>query len=407
MTATQTITDTVTETNTDTPTFTATKTATDTETFTATGTYTVTTTITQTFTETGTDTATPTVTFTPTIGWSYTLGGTGSGQASYVCMEGNYIGYVEGLAPNHLLTIKTLAGGDLSPALIRAGEMGKRWMAVDGNGVLYVAFLNTAAASPTYGYGFVYKYDGLWSQVGGYVAGNTDLSGAQIQIYVDKTTNIPYVAFLNLNKITVRYFNAAGPSWDLVGAASFTPNVYKQSNVGSFSIDGYNIAATPYIYVAYSDWQSNSMCAVKYSTGGAWSTFGYISTTKAQNIDIDAFAGDDSAYVTFWDSSVSRSKVVKITGRVASTDFGYGTTASSSGNSVFVNGPDDVYLGFSNASSKGEVRRYSGGLWSNVGTAGFTAGNASSPNIRIIGGVPYFAFQDASLSFKASIMKYQ
>ncbi|MBP7933761.1 MAG: DUF11 domain-containing protein [Phycisphaerae bacterium] len=85
---------------------------------------------------------------------------------------------------------------------------------------------------------------------------------------------------------------------------------------------------------------------------------------------------------------------------------GFSSSTANYESFTFCNG--EPYVAFQDASqtNKATVMRYTGGSWQVVGTAGFSAGTAAYLSLAFNGEEPYVAFQDATVSSKATVMCY-
>ena len=203
-----------------------------------------------------------------------------------------------------------------------------------------------------------------WSAVGTarFSAGKAE----DISLALHPTTGAPYVAykdFGNSSKVTVQTFS--GGAWSVVGSARFS----------SFTTTYMSLAFHPTTsapYVAYKNGNSGNTTAkavVQTFSGGAWSVVGPADGLSAGQADYISLAFHPTTGAPF------------VSYRDASTSPQY----------------------------KATVQTFSGGAWSVVGSAGFSAGIAQFTSLAFhpTTGAPYVVYQDASATpFKATLMTF-
>ncbi len=285
-----------------------------------------------------------------------------------------------------------------------AGQVDRPTLAVDGNGIPYVAYRDAANANKA----TVMKHDGSdWVTVGaaGFSAGQVRYTSIAID-----DSNTPYVAYedsANSSKATVMKFN--GSNWVPVGSAGFSPGDASETSI---AIHG----NTPYVLYNYSDPASEeSNLAVMKFNGSSWVTVGSADFTAGEAYD-SSFAIDDNGtpYVMYVDVANSdKATVMKFNGSswvtVGSAGFSpdyvgeYTDIAIDPGGTPYVVYED----GADGDARKATVMKFDGNSWVVVGSAGFTADEAHIPSIAIDSqGTPYVAFGDYAESEKLTVMKY-
>ena len=195
-----------------------------------------------------------------------------------------------------------------------------------------------------------------WVNVGGtnFSAGVVNFTSMAID-----GSGTPYVVYqdqANSNKATVMKFN--GSSWVTVGSAGFS-----DSSAYSTSI-AIDTGGTP--YVVYMDYGHGYKATVKKFNGSSWITVGN-----------SGFSDSDALYTTI---TIDKNGTPYVVYQDYSADDSYSDAAT--------------------------VMKFNGSIWSIVGTAGFTIGEANYTSISIdTGGTPYVAYEDGYLG-PASVMKF-
>jgi hypothetical protein len=228
-------------------------------------------------------------------------------------------------------------------------------LAMDANGMPYVAFQD---ADGTNGNSFgltVMKYDGSAWQT----AGNATFSTGGVEqpsLAIDPN-GTPYVAYQNSNPdLTISVMKYNGASWTPVGGAGISADPEEQP---SLAIDG---SGTPYVACKHlgSDINYNKILVRKYD-GASWVQVG-------------------------------------------------STSASSNGGSnpsLAINSNDTPCVAFQEGTNGIIARKYNGTGWSLVGSGYVSAGLAYTPSLAIDNSDDaYIAFQDGVNSNKATVMRY-
>ena len=205
------------------------------------------------------------------------------------------------------------------------------------------------------------RYSGVfWTLVGlaGFSAGRADSTCLVFQ----PSTNAPHVAYVdygNGNRATVMAYD--GSAWSAVGSAGFTSNaVYGTSMSLAFS------PSTSQPYVAFSDSGNSNKATVMAYDGSCWAAVGSpgFSADTAVQVVIAFNPSTNAPYVAYQDLNCGSNQVT--------------------------------------------VMAYAASAWSTVGSACFTADQADWISLAFQPGtaLPYIAYQDASVSGHASVMRY-
>ncbi len=220
------------------------------------------------------------------------------------------------------------------------------------------------------------------------------------------TPYIAYVDVANGSKASVMKFN--GASWEQVGAAGFSAG---QADYTSLAI---NSSGTPYI--AYKDGANGSKASVmRYnSTTSSWEQVGTAGFSAGQ-ADYTSLAinSGGTPYIAYTDGGNSNKASVMRYNSTTSSWEQVGTAGFSAGQadytSLAINSGGMPYIAYTDGgnSYKTSVMRFNGTSWEQVGAAGFSAGVADFISLAInSGGTPYIAYRDGGNGQKASVMRY-
>lgn len=245
------------------------------------------------------------------------------------------------------------------------------------------------------------------------LVGNAGLSAGQAHyISLDlKSDNTPYIAYRDASvteKITVQSYD--GSSWSDVGSKGFTAG---QADYIDLEIDNNDVP-----YVAYQDKaNSNTLSVMKYD-GTNWVQVGSAGITSGSIFYAQIAFDGTTPYVAFSDFSSSLGGKISVM-TFDGTNWNYlGSAGFSAGRGYFVslkihNGSPYVAFRDQGNSFKATVMKFESSSWLNVGSAGFTPGGAEYTSLAIdASGTPYLAYQDenivspASNANGASVMKY-
>ena len=191
----------------------------------------------------------------------------------------------------------------------------------------------------------------------------------------------PYVAFMDATigyKGTVMKYS--GGAWNVVGGGSFSTDVIQSPSL-AFAPDG-----TP--CVAYSDGGNGGKATVMQYRDGVWSAVGNagFSPDLAGYTSL-AFAPDGTPTVAFRDGT-------NVPGG-GGIPGGGGTPGIGGGGPVAANG-------------KATVMQYRDGVWSTVGSAGFSNGTATYISLAFApDGSPTVAYQEDETQTRGMVMQYR
>jgi hypothetical protein len=237
-----------------------------------------------------------------------------------------------------------------------------------------------------------------------------DMAGGT-SLYVDNGT--PYITYTDVGywgATVMKYTGNGSTGWELVGSKEFSAG---QAYNTSLYIDN----GVP--YVAYSDNANGSRATVmeytkKGSTG--WESLGSAGFSAGGVMYTSLSINNGVQYVAYQDqSNNNKATVMKYTGNGSSGWENVGsTTGFSAGEADYTslyidNGvPFVAYKDIFN-SYGATVMKYTGNGssgWENVGSAGFSAGEASFTSLFIDNGVAYVAYEDIFNNGKATVMKH-
>lgn len=208
------------------------------------------------------------------------------------------------------------------------------------------------------------------------------------------------------------------PSWQTVGLAGFSSGEIK---LGSSAL-AQALAPDGTPYVAYTDVKNGDKATVMRFDGNDWVVVGTpgFSDDRAFAISL-AIAPSGLPYVLFKDlgaGSVSSATVMRFDDNKWEVVGYRGFSAGRNEQNSLAFAPDGTpYVAYQDGEesytngSKGKatVKRYSSNnnSWSLVGSEGFSAGQATSPSLKIApDGTPYIAYKDDGNSGRATVMRY-
>ena len=222
----------------------------------------------------------------------------------------------------------------------------------------------------------------------------------------DGTPHVAYANQFNGGKATVMKYT--GGAWSLVGNDGFSAGEAQYISL-LFSPDG-----SPCI--AFSDIAFGKKATVMKFDGNSWSNVGKpgFSVNEA-NFTSLAFAPDGTPYLAFQDFGSSNwgATVMRFINGTWSTVGSAGFSAGAAYSTSLAIAPNGIpYLAYSDfaTSPPGRVTMmaYSGGVWSRVGTAGFSADYADNLSLAMApDSTPYVAYRDQAAGFKATVMAYR
>jgi hypothetical protein len=191
----------------------------------------------------------------------------------------------------------------------------------------------------------------------------------------------------------------AGPS---AGGASYT----------SLALDSTNVP-----YVAYQDSTQGSKVTVSYYSGGTWQTVGSpgFSANWVSYVSL-ALDANNVPYVAYHDGgNGGKATVMRYTGVGATGWEPVGSAGFSAGDASYISLALDSsnipYVSYQDSDNGGKatVKRYNSGsgAWETVGVAGFSAGYANYTSLALDGNNrPFVAYLDYGNSNKATVLRY-
>jgi hypothetical protein len=268
----------------------------------------------------------------------------------------------------------------------------------DASGNLYSSFYDVAVSK-----GSVMKYNGTsWTYLGG-TAGITTGIATYNSLAVAGNGDVFYCNQAGTSGINVRKFN--GTAWTSLPDAETAT-----SNYQAMVTDASNKPV-----IAYS---SGNSAKVKRYDGTNWNVLGTGLPAGVPNyIDI-VIGSNDSVYVS-WVGGTGM-VVYKIHVNASATDTwtelgttGFAATSSEQYRSAMaIDASNNIYVAFTSPSSAGNkinVKKYTSGQWSDVGSSNFSANRVHYVSIAISpSGMPYVAYShfENNPNYKNYVMRY-
>jgi len=302
----------------------------------------------------------------------------------------------------------------VSASGVSPGDTGRRWMGLTSTNTMVVAFADYTGASSYYGEAVLFMQSGgSWlPYIGGSISGS-GVYAYNVSLYLDKTNDAVYVAYIdgNTNKITVKTF--AG-TWNTVGSAGFSPVVQYQYTPGYLGFNGYNDSGTLHLYAGYSDdTTATGQAQVKHFNGLIWANFAansYASAGDSRDYDISI---DENRTVYFGLSDQGASTAPRVQ-QADNYSTGWGAQSpdpvivtSAYDSYVHAVSSSNVWLAFRDTSQSSKISVYhsNGSAWSVHGQGLYTTAG-DNPNITEYNGVPVAAFIE-NTGYTVQAMKYE
>ena len=306
-------------------------------------------------------------------------------------------------APPPLLTpVTENVGANQATLLLQSGGTGTGYFTLQ-SGSSTPCGTGAQVMSGVTGTGVIAPYHGslpLSANVAGrYTVRNlTQQSTYTVCFTADNPTDVdlnPSPVTANLTTTTTA--TVTTPQWVSTGSSGFSGGVATYTTL-AYAPDG-----TP--HVAYANQSNGGKATVMKFSGGVWALVGNngFSGGEAQYISL-LFAPDGSPCVAFSDVALGKkATVMKYDGNVWTTVGTPGFTVNEADSTSLAFAPDGTpYLAFQDFGSNNwgaTVMRFTNGAWSNVGSAGFSAGAAYSTSLAIApNGTPYLAYSDFATS---------
>ncbi len=225
--------------------------------------------------------------------------------------------------------------------------------------------------------------------------------------------HVGYIDYMNSKTTTVVRFNGAG--WDMVGKPGFFMSKANVPIVLSF-INGVPHLAGCGVY-------DGDDAAFVWRMGLAgWELAGQgpVSNSEANNPSLYVAGG--AAYLSYTEAAAANAIVVKrYEGGVWQDLSSAGISTDAAGFSSVCAQGDTIYIAFVEPNPNAAihrvfVKRWDGRSWQSLGCVGLTCGILYDGNpfpliptlsIRVFAGVPYIAFTDALNSGKAAVLRYE
>ncbi|MDR2172748.1 MAG: hypothetical protein LBE32_00820 [Burkholderiales bacterium] len=281
-------------------------------------------------------------------------------------------------------------------------------LTIASDGTPYVAYQDGTDSSRR---GAVVRFVGTsWQRVGEYFSENIALS---ISLALD-AAGTPYVAyrdFANDDKASVRRFN--GSNWEYVGNSGFSEI---HPDYISLKLDTRTTPITPYVAYEDGDWDGGYGATLMKLVGNAWVRQGDASFTGQASyvsLALDMSTNPSTVYVAFRKDDSGEHKVsVK---RLNGSNWGdVGTPGFSSGEARHVSlaaNASMLYVAYQDMSESGggktSVMKFEGGAWNHLGSQGFSTGESHDVSLSLsASGAPYVAYMDWSNGGKAAVMRF-
>ncbi len=249
---------------------------------------------------------------------------------------------------------------------------------------------------------------GAWEDVGtpGFSEGGANF----VSIAFDKITGAPYTVYQDeslQNKISVKLYNAGTNSWDLVGAAGFSP--------GSVNNPQIKVGADNRPVVVFADNVNGSrLTSQKYNPAtSTWEILGTVGFTpgSAANPSV-AFDSENNLNVAFMEGSAgSRVSLMKFKADDHSWTYTSNNISigASNYNTLLYTPSGEGYLAYQDAGFGNQivVKQLVNSIsaWENVGTSGISSGTSSNFTSLAVkaDNTPLIAYQETGASNKAVV----
>lgn len=218
----------------------------------------------------------------------------------------------------------------------------------------------------------------------------------------------PHAAYTDWgNEMRASVLRYTGNAWVPVGTAGFSASDAWYITL-AIAPDG-----TP--YVAFHDPSAGKRATVMKFWEGQWQVVGAagFSASEIYSQLTLGFAPDGAPHLAYQDISAGyRATVMRFDGEDWAPVGGVGGSESDAACLTMGFAPDGtLYIGYKDflpgIDGRATVKKYTGGAWSVVGTAGFSAGEADDTRMAIgPDGTVYMAYRDGTKSYALSAMRF-
>ncbi len=269
-------------------------------------------------------------------------------------------------------------------------------VASKNSNILYAAFKNNISGKAS-----VKSYSGSWSAVGSpeFSAGSVDHLSIALSP-VDETIYVAYRDNANGGKATVAYL--ANDGWATAGVEGFSPGV-----VDGTSLD---IAPDGTPYLAFIDAANGNFLTVMRFNGSIWEVVGTpgFSAGIVDHIDL-AIAPNGDPYVTYFDYANGKATAKRFSGSWLNVGPAGGFSAGVANYiSLVINQSNVPFVAFQNGvNGNAVVNSFNGTNWISVG-GNISPGAATHISLIIDGnGNPTVAYQDATNNYRTTVEIFQ
>lgn len=211
----------------------------------------------------------------------------------------------------------------------------------------------------------------------------------------------------NGGKATVKKFNTATNSWEVVGTAGISEGVMAFSGIAADT--------QKTLYIIYSDEAVGRKAVVKFfdTTAGEWKTAGTEGISTGEATFSRIITVDNEVFAVFADAGQGGKVVVKRYDRASGSWKNAGSNTVSSGTASDISVSADsgnLYIAYQDgaAGNRTTVRKFSltAAAWEGVGNAGFSLGTAAAVKLASAEDKLYVAYSDGANGNKVTVQEF-